>query len=266
MDPVLYMPLFHFARMNRIPMVALNVERSLTRAVREKGFDAVPESQREGVTRPAPPSTAYVDYLYPVFVEHETNPGDKKEKPARDSADFRRFLESQTLWDRAMAQGLAEALARRPGTLAIGIMGRDHVARGYGVPHQLAALGVRDAAVLLPWDQDGECDGLVAGLADAVFGVAAVAAASSQRPRLGVRIEPAEGGVRIAAVEAKGIAEAAGLRAGDVIVEIAGRAAKQTGDVVEVIGRQAPGTWLPLRVKRDGALVDIVARFPPLAN
>src|SRR5512145_1660913 len=48
-DPKLYMPIFHFARMHRIPMVALNVERSLVRRVGNVGWDAVPTDEREGV-------------------------------------------------------------------------------------------------------------------------------------------------------------------------------------------------------------------------
>ena len=57
-DPYLYMPLFHFARMNRIPMVALNISEPLRVAVRDKGFDGVPQPEREGVERPAPANDA----------------------------------------------------------------------------------------------------------------------------------------------------------------------------------------------------------------
>jgi Haem-binding uptake, Tiki superfamily, ChaN/PDZ domain len=265
-DAQLYLPLFHFARMNRIPMAALNVEKDLPRAVREQGFDAVEPARREGVTRPAAPSQAYLDFLYPVFAEHERERFPDK-KLDKKSAEFGRFVESQAVWDRAMAQGIAEALAARPGALVIGVMGRHHAAHGYGVPHQLADLGVRDSAVLLPWDRDADCAELVAGLADAVFGVAAAASAdAARRPRLGVRLEAAEGGVRIRAVDKDSIAEAAGLRAGDLVIEIAGRPAKQTGDVADVVARQAPGTWLPMRVKRADVAVDLIAKFPPLAN
>src|SRR5690606_37497658 len=52
-DPQLYLPLFHFARMNHIPMVALNIEPKLRRQVAEKGFYGVPLEEREGLTRPA---------------------------------------------------------------------------------------------------------------------------------------------------------------------------------------------------------------------
>jgi C-terminal processing protease CtpA/Prc len=59
------------------------------------------------------------------------------------------------------------------------------------------------------------------------------------------------------------IAEQAGIRAGDVIVRIAGESAVQLDDVVEAVQRQAPGTWLPITVKRGDETLDFVARFPP---
>ncbi|MBS1240396.1 MAG: signal protein, partial [Proteobacteria bacterium] len=113
MDPQLYLPLFHFARMNRIPMVALNVESSLTREITQKGYDAVPAEKREGVGRPAPPTDAYLDWLVPIWAGHE-RPGGKPAKVDRNDPEFRRFVESQQTWDRAMAEVLASA-AKRPG-------------------------------------------------------------------------------------------------------------------------------------------------------
>ncbi|MEN3353234.1 MAG: hypothetical protein V7640_1392, partial [Betaproteobacteria bacterium] len=54
----LYLPLFHFARLNRIPIAALNVERTLTSGISRNGWDAIPETQREGVSRAAKASSA----------------------------------------------------------------------------------------------------------------------------------------------------------------------------------------------------------------
>ncbi len=59
----LYLPLFQFARINRIPMVALNVDQKLIRAIAEKGWDAVPAAEREGVGTAAPAPRAYRDHL-----------------------------------------------------------------------------------------------------------------------------------------------------------------------------------------------------------
>jgi uncharacterized iron-regulated protein len=261
-DAQLYMPLFHFARMHRIPMIALNVESSLTRDISQKGLDAIPAERREGVGRPAAATEAYLDSLLPVYAEHD-RPGGKPAKPDRNDPEFRRFVESQQMWDRAMAEALAAA-AKRPGApLAVGLMGSRHIVHGYGVPHQLKDLGETDVATLVPWDRDADCKDLVAGYADAVFGVAAPVAAADRRPRLGVYLEQAAEGVRIRQVEKGSIAEASGVRAGDVVLEIAGRPVKRTGDVAGAVQRQAPGTWLPLKVKRGPDTVELVAKFPP---
>lgn len=267
MDPQLYLPLFHFARMNRIPMVALNVEQSLTREITQKGYDAVPPEKREGVGRPAPPTDAYLDWLVPIWAGHE-RPGGKPAKPDRNDPEFRRFVESQQTWDRAMAEVLAGA-AKRPGApLVVGVMGNGHINHGYGVPHQLKALGVTDFVALLPWDRGAPCKNLVAGLADAVFGVAAPAAErAGERPRLGVYLDKApDGGVLIRQVEKGSIAEATGIRDGDVLIEMAGVPAKQAGDLVEIVQRQAPGTWLPLKVKRGSETLELIAKFPARAK
>jgi len=54
-DAALYMPLFQFARLNRIPMIALNVERKLVSRVGQQGWEGVPAAEREGLSDPAPP-------------------------------------------------------------------------------------------------------------------------------------------------------------------------------------------------------------------
>ena len=261
-DASYYLPLFHFARMNRIPMVALNVDTRLRREISAKSFDGVPESEREGVTRPASPSVAYLDYLLPIYREHERE-GKKKTEIGHDDPDFRRFIESQQLWDRAMAQAIHRSLERPGRPLVVGIMGAGHIKHGYGVPHQLKDLKVLDVAMLLPWDSGKACGQLVAGMADAVFGVAPFVSSVQQHQRLGIRFEIAsDGGARVLQVEKGSIAEISGLRNGDVILEVADMVVKQTGDVVAAVKRHAPGTWLPLKVKRGNETIEVIAKFP----
>ena len=261
MDPALYMPLFHFARMNRIPMAALNIDAALRRSTSANGFAAVPEADREGVSQPAAASEGYIDYLLPIYREHPSD-GRKPADVGREDPGFKRFVETQTLWDRAMAQGLRDAAERPSRPLVVGIMGGGHIVHGYGVPHQLRDLGLTDVMSLMPWDRAKACGELVAGYADAVFGVAAPAVVVPKRQLLGVQIETAKEGVRIVKVTKASIAEAAGLLAGDIIVELAGRRAKANADVIAVVRRQAPGTWLPVTVQRGDVTVDVIAKFP----
>ena len=272
-DAQLYLPIFHFARMHRIPMLALNVDRSMVGRVSREGWAALPPAEREGLTDPAPPDPAYLTFLYDSYLQHRPasarEAGNEEAKPtAPTEADlhdpeFVHFVESMQVWDRAMAQGIAERARATPATLVVAIMGSGHLRDGYGVAHQLRSLGVTDIAAVLPWEVADDCSDLTPGLADAVFGVDSTLSASAQRPRLGILMEDSPDGIRIREVIAPSIAETAGLKAGDLITSVAGVPAKEAGDVISAVQLQAPGTWLPITVKRDNQSLDLVARFPP---
>lgn len=260
-DAQMYLPIFHFARMNRIPMVALNVEPTLPREIGASGLAAIPEARREGITEPAAPLPAYESFVFDSYAQHARS-GDGQ-APSRDDVRFRRFLEAQLVWDRAMAERIAAALAAHPDATMVALVGSGHVMNGWGVPHQLEALAVHDPAVLLPWEPENDCTKLIPGYADAVFGLGPRAEPTPSRPKLGLWLEPVTGGVAIKDIEKGGLGELAGLRQGDVLIEVAGRVTRLPGDVSEVVQRQAPGTWLPIKVQRDGRTLEIIAKFPP---
>jgi uncharacterized iron-regulated protein len=261
--PELYLPLFHFARLNRIPMVALNVERTLTAAVRKIGWDAVPSDQKEGVSRPMPASEEYRDSLYEVFRQHGHDPIDKPASARRNDDTFRFFIEAQLAWDRAMAQALAARLAgsdSRP--LVVGVMGSGHIRGGHGVPHQLRDLGIRRVGGLLPVDARRDCKELKSGMADAIFALPDLPRDAAARPRLGVRLTASAGEVRIADVTAGSLAEKSGLQRGDRILSVAGKSITATAALVAAVRTQPPGTWLPLEIGRDGQTLELIVKFP----
>lgn len=249
-----YLPLFEFARMNRVPMRALNVDRGLVARIGAEGWAAIPPSEREGVTDPAAPAPAYRATLDEAFRAHAGE--------ADVARQVDRFVEAQLVWDRAMAEAIAAVLRARPHALVVGIMGSGHLGDGWGVPHQLDALGIRDVVVLLPWDAPRDCTELHPGLATAVFGIAP-AAGTAPAPRLGVQLAATDGGVRVTEVVADSVAAAAGLRTGDVIERAAGFPVATPGALRAVVERQAPGTWLPLEVRRarEKRTRIVVARF-----
>lgn len=273
-DPAFYLPLFQIVRQNRLPMVAANVDRGLVRAVGRKGWAAVPPEDRRGIGDPAPPSDAYRRRLARVFLEKMRHGRDRKASIDEASAaeidaildepGFGRFVDAQLTWDRAMAEAIRHALDAHPGALVVGVMGRGHVEYGFGVPRQLRDLGVDDVAVALPIALS-ECPDLATDVADVAFLVAdpAPQPPEKRKPLLGVVIETAKTGVRIVRVTKDSVAERAGLAPDDVILGAAGSEVRRVEELVAVIHRQSPGTWLPLRVRRGGETLDIVAKFPP---
>ena len=263
----MYLPLFEFARLNRIPMRALNVDNELTRLVAEKTWEQVPENLREGVGRPAPPQSDYLAYLREIYEMHEKTSGTHASKTnTSPERAFQGFVDSQLTWDRAMAEGLhgARSLERNtPPPLVVGIMGSGHIRFGHGVPNQLNSLGVIRIASLLPVAADGECAHLQAGLATAVFVTPEKAEPPPEPPRLGVVFEDTKTGLQITAVTPGSLADKTGLRSGDRIIEIAGRPASGSADAVLSVRRQPPGTWLPLRIARGDSQLDFIIQFPP---
>ncbi|HNQ04856.1 MAG TPA: ChaN family lipoprotein [Thiobacillaceae bacterium] len=250
-DPALYLPMLHFARMHRLPLLAVNVERSLVDEVGREGWQKVPEERREGVGTPAPPTPGYLEELRQIHAHHPER--------GRGPDAFARFVEAQTVWDRAMAQGMADYLRAHPDTLVVGILGAGHVRSGHGVAHQLKALGVERVAGLMTWDLKQGCMDMRPGLADALFLGHPLA---DNPPRLGIAMGMEGTSVLVSGVQPGSVAERAGLRTGDRLLEMAGRPVLGVEDVRGMVQRQVPGTWLPLRVRRGDGEQELVARFP----
>ncbi|MGB5326658.1 MAG: ChaN family lipoprotein [Gammaproteobacteria bacterium] len=270
-DPDLYLPLLHFARLNRLPTVALNIDRKLVSQVSQQGWQALDEAQRMGLSDPAPASDAYRESLAQLYAYKQllsdAGEGEDSVEPDLDeilrSDAFSNFVEAQLTWDRAMAEALAAAHRRDPKAIVVGIVGRGHLEYGYGIPHQLADMGIDDVDVLLPLDATATCAPLPADLASAVFVVDAESEAPvAPKPRLGIIIEGSDAGVRVSQVVEGSVAAQCGLLEGDLIEAAAGFNTTTNVSLIEIIQRQAPGTWLPLKVRRGDETLELLAKFP----
>jgi uncharacterized iron-regulated protein len=286
-DPELYLPMFHFARLHQVPMVALNVERDFVSRIRDEGLENIPEDERRGLTEPKQPADAYLESLAATFEQHldirnddassseaenaaneeGASPDDNAaEQPVAilDDPRFQRFVSVQTTWDRAMAQGLAEAAERPNSPLAVGILGSGHLERGFGVPYQLEDLGIDDMTVFMPVAPAESCGEFEDEVADGLFVLPPLTQTveAPSGPKLGVMIETAENRVRVLQVVEDSVAEAADIRDGDAILKAAGVTLADTSDLIGIVQQQAPGTWLPLSIERNGETIELVAKFP----
>lgn len=157
-----YRPLLDLAKARKLPMVALNVDRDFIRAVGKQGFDAAAPAWPGGapVGKPAAPEAAYVESLKAVFLQHA-----REAKPEA----IARFVEAQTVWDRAFAEGIVNAVIAHPGATVVGVMGQGHVEHGHGTVHQLRALGLPDVVTAVPANATAPCE-TPADAADLVYG------------------------------------------------------------------------------------------------
>ena len=177
-DPELYLPLFHFCRQQRVPMLALNCHRPLVTRVGKEGWDAIPEDERDGLTPAAEATVAYREYLFGLGLNRSPTGPVSATDPTLD-----RFIRAQQTWDRAFACNIARAIAQPDPPLVIGIIGRGHLEYGHGAPFQLRDLGIAAPAVLLPETRSQHDAARINGIADAIFAVAEVEPAAPSKFR-----------------------------------------------------------------------------------
>ena len=158
-----YRPIFELARRHKLPMAALNADKSLIQTIRQQGWENIPTEHRQGISDPAKPGRDYLRQLAVSFKRHRTSSDSETERRA-----FLTFVQQQLVWDRAMAERINHTLHqhRLP---VIALMGSWHMINRHGVPYQLNALDIHEINIFVPWDEHLSCDELTPNFADAIY-------------------------------------------------------------------------------------------------
>jgi uncharacterized iron-regulated protein len=111
----LYRDIFLYCRDRSIPMVGLNVPRSITRKVAQNGFESLTPEEIGKL----PPIVCRVDQEYEEFLRRVLGSHGSE-------SDFRRFCEAQLVWDTAMAIYALEYLKSHPERTVVVLCGMIH--------------------------------------------------------------------------------------------------------------------------------------------
>jgi uncharacterized iron-regulated protein len=126
-DYRLYRPILQYAREHKIPIIALNASKELSKAVSVSGFDDLPAELEAQLPRSYDWSDkAYEKRLRTVFDQHPEY-----------SAGFENFLRGQLTWDESMAERAAEYLLEKPESRMLVLAGSGHIAYGSGIPNRI---------------------------------------------------------------------------------------------------------------------------------
>ncbi|MBF0447999.1 MAG: ChaN family lipoprotein [Magnetococcales bacterium] len=214
----LYLPIFRFAREQKIPLVALNLKREIVHQVRVKGVDDVEQSIKDQLPTVAPASSDYRIRLREVFDSHPM---------MSKMGHFDQFVQAQQVWDGVMAEQIVQWLKKNPDGLLVGLAGSGHIIHGHGIPHQLRVRQIEHIATLLPWTTGEEW--VDSQSADYAWGVAP-SDPTDPPVRLGVFLEESSEavensgpGVLIKKVIKESPAALGGLLADDRITHINGQ-------------------------------------------
>lgn len=139
-DYRLYRPILRFAREHRIPVIALNLEREITRKIAEGGMRVLTPAERARI--PAEIDRSDKEYRKRIREAFEQHPKSGK-------ITFEHFLDVQLLWDEGMAARGALYLERHPAKDMVILAGAGHVEYGQGIPQRLLRRVRASSAIVL---------------------------------------------------------------------------------------------------------------------
>jgi len=234
-DYRLLRPILDFARQNRIPLLALNLEREVHHKYVASGMDSLTPEEKARIPAEIDRSdTEYRERLQSVFSAH----------PAEGSS-AERMVEGQLLWDEAMAESAARYLKEHPQQRMVVLVGAGHVAYRSGIPKRLNRRLPGDSAVVLT----GTEFGIDPDLADYLLLTESSALPASGK--IGVGLDDATEGVRITQLSAGSAAAAAGIEVDDRIVAMNGRPVAEMADVKIAMFDKRPGDRMQVTVIRS---------------
>ena len=233
----LYKPIVDFAKEHKLPIVALNISREITQKVAKEGLNTLtPEEKKEIPQHLDFSNESYRQYLKRVYEAHGNS--------QKDIKDFEAFYQSQILWDEGMAQSIVDYLSRHPDRQMVVIVGKGHVAYGYGVPSRVERRGIQPCSiVILGNDQE----------LDPNMGDYLVVPPSSEPPfsaKLGVIIKEDKDGLLIKMVLPHTPAQRGGLRKGDLIIRADRQRVKKVEDLRAILYQKNPGDTVKVTIKR----------------
>ncbi len=202
-DYNLYRPILQFARVEKIPVVALNVQTEIVEKVARTGLESLTEEEKKSIPSQMDFSDeTYRDRLQKIFQEHKNFRG--------ENFDF--FCQAQILWDETMAESIDSFFKKNPEYQMVVLAGSGHLAFGSGIPKRTARRNGYDYAVLLN-DIELEKD-----VADYILYPGTIPLEGS--PKLGVFLGEEKGQVLIQGFSPESVAEKAGMQKGDIILSL----------------------------------------------
>jgi uncharacterized iron-regulated protein len=264
MDFAYYRDLLNFARERRIPVIALNAEKSIVEAVRRKKPEEFGAEERARLPELDLTDPYQRGMVAAIMGDH-----------SHAGMVLDGFTRAQTLWDETMAESVARFLASPAGQdkHLLVVAGGNHVSYGFGIPRRAfrrlptsyCLIGGEEIDVP-PSKRDRLMDVILPDFPMVPFHFLAYLAYEELPEtglRLGVMIEPAPAGpgLVVKGVSPASNAERAGIIPGDLLLAIDGEVLADNFDLVYAVRRKKPGDRGTLKVERQGKTMEVDVLF-----
>ncbi len=128
-----YAPFVRFAKDNRLPVIALNAPTETVRQVARRGLERLSRDDRRYI-----PPISEIRTDDPAYRQVIQEIYEQSHKGKGNSSDFERFFQAQVVWDETMADKIVRFLQANPDYQVVVLVGKGHVAYGYGIPSRVA--------------------------------------------------------------------------------------------------------------------------------
>jgi uncharacterized iron-regulated protein len=248
-----YRDILHFAKENRVDVVALNPSKELQEAVSRSGLSNVPDHLRSmlpEIGETDPYQHAAMEAVYGSHI-----PGEGM---------FESFFRVQMLWEESMAERIADYLKspRGEGKKMVTITGGWHVRYGFGLPKKVVRRMPVPYVIVLPEeieipeekkDQQMDVDLPAIPLLPSDFAwYVPYEGLEGKRVRMGVLLSEKEGTVFVRSVAEGSPAAKADIRPGDAFVSFDGQAVEDMNDILYRMETKKEGDSASLVLDRDG--------------
>ncbi len=223
----LYREIFHYAKENKIPLIALNAPKELTKKISKNGIVGLSAEDRRKLPKHIKASQSYRDRLIKVYHQHSHASHSNQKK-------LDNFIDVQLAWDASMAANAARAVRSGRINNMVLLAGSGHVVR-QAIPVRLklsTAIVVND----LP-DDLSQIDFLLQS-------------AGSELPvagKIGIVMESSSKGVLVTRVTKL---HKAGIKKGDKIISIDGINVTNSGDVKISLLDKKQGDQIQIEIQR----------------
>lgn len=249
----LYRDILVFARERSIPVLGINAEKGLVKAVGTKPPEELTDEQRAQLPEmdlSDPYQRAVTEAIYGGHDEGNSH--------------LEGFLRVQTLWDETMAQNVAAHL-QAPGNeeqRMVVLAGGNHVRYGYGIPRRVfrrlpaSYLLIGSKEIVIPEDKkERQMDVQLPTLPILPYQYVMFTEyedLGKKQAQIGVQFEATEGGLKVLKVVPESAAKEVGLQEDDILTRFDGEELADSFDLIYAIKQRQPGDRVQLTLLREG--------------
>ncbi len=202
-DYNLYKPIIDYAKENKIPIVALNIDNKINKKVFKKGIDSLTPEEKKKLPKE-------IDFTNEDYKEHLKSIFDTHNKTNKMNFDY--FYQAQLIWDETMAETIDKFLRKNPDYKIVVVAGNGHIKYGYGIPNRVYRRNKFSYKIVLNDEEEKRNIGDYILYPEEIKSIKSI--------KLGIFLTEKDGKVKVEKVMKNSIADKTGIKKGDIILKL----------------------------------------------